>query len=204
MKGEIKMDKKDVKKDHEVSEETWDIEKLMFSADAFSDCDLNDVSEAGELNLDSISFSEDEDFCNTAKDETMQEEDLMSGRVFKRHRKSKESLIDGRGQRFIHRSEYNSIDEDKIFEPSDQSFYSEDSYKRKFLSFVCECSAEDIEKYMKAICCYTNNVGGRSLYTKVVGSGYPGLYLLFVSLDVPFDAPFVDCFDEKLKAAIKG
>lgn len=42
------------------------------------------------------------------------------------------------------------------------------------------------EEYIKAICCYINNVGGRSLYTRVVSFGYPGLYLLFVSLYAPF------------------
>lgn len=199
------MDKEDVKKDHKVNEETWSVEELMFGVDVASDYNPDDVPEVGEseVDLNLISFDEDEDFSDLAKDEAVQEEDLVSEGDFRGYIKPKKTLVGDMGQKFIHRSEYNSIDEDKVFEPSDKSFHSKDPDETKFLSFVCECNAKDVEKYIKAICCYINNVGGRSLYTRVVSSGYPGLYLLFVSLYAPFDAPFVDCFDEKLKAAVK-
>lgn len=197
------MGKKDVEKSNKTNAETWGIEDLVFSGGVASDYNSDDVSEIKEWEEDLISFDKGEDSCDLIKDEIIHEEDLISGRDFKGYRKPKRILTEDMGPKFIYRSKNNSIDEDKVFEPSDELFQSKDPYKRKFLSFVCECSANDIEKYMKAICCYSNNVRGKNLYTKVVGSGCPYLYLLFVSLDVPFDSPFVDCFSETLKAAIK-
>lgn len=92
---------------------------------------------------------------------------------------------------------------EEYLKSSNKAFVSSSSI-RKFVSFVNECDAEHLEKYMRAIYNYANNVGGKKMDVKVVSSGCPHVYLLCASMEVPCDAPCVDCFDKYLVEFVEG
>lgn len=92
---------------------------------------------------------------------------------------------------------------EEYFKSPNKPFVS-NGFHKKFVSFVNECDAEYLEKYMRAIYNYANNVGGKKIDVKVVNTGCPHVYLLCAFVEVPYDAPCVDCFDKCLVEFVEG